>query len=111
MELVEDAAATYRLTRLITTDALTQGVRDRIVEAERERVLSTGDELTLRRRYGADVASEGGPLSYLVQCPWCCSVYVAVGVAVARRLLPLPWGLAARALAMSAVTGMVADRS
>lgn len=110
-ELVEDTGAVFRLTRLVTSDALTEGLRDRIIERQRQRLASTGDEMTVARRYGPEVAEAGGPVAYLVGCPWCASMWVAVGVAVARRAAPLPWALVARGLTMSTITGWLADRS
>lgn len=110
-DAVEDTAAVFRLTRLLTQDALTDGLRARIAEQGRQRMLSTGDELVTARRYGQDIVDEGGPLAYLVQCPWCASIWIGAGVAVARRVAPLPWALAARVLTMSAVTGWLAERS
>lgn len=111
VELAEDVGATYRLTRLITTDELTAGARERLVENRRAVLHSEGDVVETAHRWGGDIAEHGGPLAYLVQCPWCASVYVGLGVAVARRLFPLPWGLVARGLSMSAITGWLSERS
>lgn len=110
LALIEDAGAVYRLTKLVTADALTEGLRDRIIDWSRQRLLSTGDEIVVSRRYGPEVAEAGGPLAYLVGCPWCASVWLAAGVALARRAAPLPWALAARALTMSAATGWLSER-
>lgn len=80
------ALATARLTRLITTDRITQ--------APRRWVLS---------RLDGD-----GLMAYLVVCDWCSSVYVGAGVAAAL------WGLGdwvmwpLYALAFSYVTGLLA---
>ena len=76
--------ATYRLTRLITADQITKGLRGWIVER-----------------------SEW--LGYLVTCDWCLSIWFAPGPAIAV----LVYGdvLAVRvvlvALALSAVTGLL----
>lgn len=111
LQVAEDVGATYRLTQLVTRDALTQGLRARIAAWQKERLLSQGDVIVMARRYGQDVADEGGPLAYLVQCPWCTSLWVAAGVVLARRVLPLPWAPVARALSMSAITGWLSERS
>jgi hypothetical protein len=45
----------------------------------------------------------------LSTCPYCLSMWVAAGVAVARAVAPRPWSWAARALAASYVTGKLED--
>ena len=49
----------------------------------------------------------------LESCPWCASVWIAVGVVIARRLFPRAWPVVARVLAYSAAAGhlaRIADR-
>jgi hypothetical protein len=109
IDLVMEALALYRLTRLVTKDAITQGLRDAVERAERERVSAPDhDKVAAAVRWGEEVA-EVGPRTYLVNCPWCASVWLAVGVAIARRVAPLPWRLAARVLAGSAVAGALGE--
>lgn len=110
LDLLLDVGAAYRLTRLVTSDALTEGLRERVIERGARRA-SLADDMAAARRYGPEVAEAGGPLAYLIECPWCTSIYVGVGVAVARRLAPLPWSHAARALTLSAITGWLSERS
>lgn len=107
LDLLVDAGAVYRLTKLVVDDALTQGLRERIVAASQRRL----DRSNVTRIYGSDVADAGGPIAYVVACPWCASIWLGAGVVIARRLFPLPWGLAARGLSMSAVTGWLSERS
>jgi Protein of unknown function (DUF1360). len=85
-----DALATYRLTRLLQQDTLPPllAIRDRLMA-----------------RYGAS------PWSELLNCPWCLSVWLGAVVAVLRRVCPRLWGLAAHALAASAVTGLLSQVS
>lgn len=84
------ALATARITRLITTD--------RITEAPRNAVLS---------RLPAD-----GLLAYLVHCDWCASVYVGAGSGAAWWA----WGdttwftAVTAALAFSYVAGFLASK-
>lgn len=82
------ALATARLTRLVTTD--------RITEAPRNAVL---------RRLDADSL-----LAYLIVCDWCASVYVGAAVAAVATWGPSwsVWVLAA--LAYSYVAGYLAAR-
>lgn len=106
VDLLVDAAATYRLTRLVSRDALTQGLRDRVMAYEHR---ADRDVVAHRHRYGAEIG-DLGPLSYFVGCPWCVSVWVGLGVAVARRVVPAGWGLVAAGLAASAATGWLSER-
>lgn len=83
--LAVDALAAFRLTRLVTTDRITAGLRDRV----------RPDTL----------AGE------LVRCSWCTGVWVAFGVVAARRLVPKVWAPIGDALAVAAVVGLVADNA
>lgn len=106
VDLLVDAAATYRLTRLLTRDALLDGLRERVREREAP---ARRDVLRDSRRYGVEVG-ETGPLTYLLGCPWCSSIWVGAGVALARRSAPAVWGVAAAGLAASAATGWLSER-
>lgn len=99
------ALAVARVTRLVTSDRITEAPRERLAAA-------------LWRRYkpivppaDRDVAEP--PLAvYLLRCPWCVSIYVA---AVAAPIAYL-WGsnpiflIPALALAFSHVTGLLAQK-
>lgn len=82
--LAIDALAAYRLTRLVAQDKITA---------------------SLRRRLDATVPGVGS----FVSCPWCVGFWVSCGVVLARRALPAAWGPVAEVLALSAVTGLVAE--
>ncbi len=84
LEFVEDGLAVYRLTRLVTTDRIAQPLRD---VAERRSEL----------------------LGELVRCDWCSGLWIAIGVAAVSNLAPRAWRPLARALASSAVTGLIAQ--
>ena len=84
MTFLVDCLAVFRLTRLVTRDRITEPLR---AKAE------TGPEW----------------LRYLSGCAWCASPYVAVGVVLARKWAPGVWEPAARVLAFSAVTGLLAE--
>lgn len=87
LDVVLGALATFRLTRLWTDDEITEDARG-----------------WLLRRLPSD-----GKLAYLVGCPWCISMYVGAGVAVAAWLAPsTPYTVAAAALSFSAVAGLLA---
>lgn len=84
-----DALACYRLTKLVLDDRITQ---------------------PLRERWFARHPPESTALGYLATCPWCLSLWAGLGIVGARRLAPRAWSPLADVLAMSAVTGLLAER-
>ena len=88
VDTVVDAVAVYRLTRLLQRDsvppmpAIRQAVLDRIATT---------------------------PYGQLVDCPWCLSVWIGLLVAIARRVSPRLWAVAAFVLASSAVAGVITE--
>jgi hypothetical protein len=87
LDLAVDALAVFRLTRLLVADA--------ILEEPRARAL-------------VKLETTGHPkLGYLLGCPWCISPYIAAAAIVARRRAPRGWDPVARALAFSAVAGII----
>lgn len=91
-DLLVDALAVARLTRLVTEDTLPP------LETARAAAYRA-----VKARHGEDWA-EG------ILCPWCVSVHLAVGVVVIRQLLPRAWSPAARALAFSYAAGWLNTR-
>lgn len=87
LDLLIDAGAAYRLTLLVTTDEITQPLRDRIA---------------------ADAPDSF--LDRLVNCPWCAGVWVGMGVAAARAIAPRPWSVAARGLALAGIASNAVAR-
>lgn len=87
--MIIDALAAFRITRLLITDQITKEPR----EAFQEWCLK-GRRLKLLE---------------LSQCPWCAGMYVAFGVVAARRIAPRAWDPIAKALAFSAVTGILSE--
>jgi hypothetical protein len=83
---LDDALATYRLTRLAVVDEFPPA------EWVRQKVLGWSD---------------GGPASYLITCPYCVSVYVGFGVLAARKIAPRSWGYVAQALALASLGALV----
>jgi uncharacterized protein DUF1360 len=88
--LVVDFLATYRLTTLIKDDKITEDLRRMVF-----------------RRFGEPDEEHSHKVSYLLNCPWCLSVYFAAGVVVARHFRPRVWSPVAKVLALSALTGLV----
>lgn len=114
MRLLVDALAAYRLTRLVTTDEITEEVRARVVQAAFDRAGVTFEfhpeqELVAdaleryRDRYG-----DPPKLATLVTCRWCTGVWTAFGVVALRRLAPRAWAPVAEALALASAAALVA---
>lgn len=130
------ALAVARVTRLITSDKLTEGPRTRLMVWLWARTISAEEAgiWAARRFPGHDAGHESTvhlgqiqklmaierlndeaepPLAaYLVGCPWCASVYVgAVAAPLAHFWGGSPWLLVpALALAFSYFTGFVAGK-
>lgn len=89
LDLTVDALAVFRIVRFLQQDSL--------IDRPRNAVLSRLDATHPK-------------LAELGACPWCISPYVAAGVIVARWSFPRAWPVAARVLALSAVTGLLSER-
>lgn len=105
LDLLVDALAAARLTRLLTRDAVTDGPRARLAQRHQHAPTDTD-----RARWGDTITDSGGPIPYLLHCPWCTGIWVAAGVTILRALPSLPWRPIARALAVSYVAGAAAAR-
>jgi hypothetical protein len=136
LDLAIDSLAVYRLTRLVTRDRVLRSARARWIKAsygvdidrrlrEHREKNGTLDDKTDVPKWAAETydwmeatadhewdqvvdGDDGAPmLAYLARCPWCVSIYVGLGVTIARLVAPRAWSLIARALAASAVAGLV----
>lgn len=98
IKLAVQAAAAYRITRLLQEDELPPlpQLRERLNAATVKRVEHA--ELTL----GDAVKAE---LTYMFNCPWCLGFWVSVAVLLADALAPRLWRPLATALALSAAVG------
>lgn len=88
--LAVDALAVARLTRLVVADTWPPA------ERARQRAVDYVAE-----KHGEEWAAG-------VTCPHCVSVYLAAGVALARRFAPRAWGPVAEFLALAQVTSTLA---
>lgn len=86
--LAVELLAGYRLTRAVVED-------------------SHDMPLLVPLRAAAERALRDNPWGQVIDCPWCASLWVGLGIAAARRLAPRAWGVAAGALAVSAVSGLL----
>ncbi len=105
--LLVDGLACYRLTRLVTADTITRPIREQVYRFAYAGELDyiVGD---LDAAVDDDMAEHKAPhLAELVRCRWCCSVWVAAGIVVARRLIPHWWAPVAELLAGSAVAVLI----
>jgi hypothetical protein len=87
MTLILALGATARLTRLVTSDRITQAPRDWIL----------------------DRLNPDGLTAYLLTCRWCVSIYTSIPIAAIATLHPnsLWWEIPALALTASHATGLL----
>lgn len=112
IDLAIDALAVYRLTKLVVDDELTIELRDAAVcfaYASDTGAPSRRPESNHPGAWAEMVTDDPDPpkLATLVTCPWCAGVWVAFAVVAARRIVPRLWAPMAKALAMSATTGLL----
>lgn len=96
IRLAVQAAAAYRITRLLQEDQLPP------LPALRRRMMwfaTHGDQESTKGRVQQE-------LIYMVNCPWCLGFWVSVAVLVADSIAPRLWRPLATALALSAVVGL-----
>ena len=82
--LLVNALLVYRLTRLITDDIITDGLRARVTRL-------------------------GEPWSSGIECPWCVSFWVSCAVVAVSWMFPNQWVPIATVFALSAVAGSLAS--
>lgn len=87
--LTIDALATFRITRLLVLDDITEPIRKPVQNWLLDRHMRKLYELT--------------------SCGWCLGFWVSCGVVTARATAPRLWHPLALALAYSAVTGIIAE--
>lgn len=110
LELLVDAGAAYRLTKLVTDDVITAPIRDGIVEWSYGRL----PDIAVERARGetwSDVAigDEDAPkLATLITCRWCAGVWIGAAVVAARRGAPRAWQPLAEALSLAAAAALIA---
>lgn len=93
-----DIAAVYRLTKLVNTDKLTEPLRDKV----RERYPNVLNPKT-------GLFEQSLP-TYLVNCPWCVSVWAGFVIFTLRRISPEAANWLSSVLAASAVTGISSSK-
>lgn len=117
IELLLDALASYRLTKLVVDDQLTAEARDAVIRWAYDRapakpnVPAPAVDVTAPGSWADVVAEDDDPpkLAFLVTCPWCAGMWVSLGAVAASSLAPRAWRPLRRALAMSAAAGLIAE--
>lgn len=89
LDTAVQALATYRIAKLIIDDKITEDIREKIFV-----------------KYGDPAVSK---VSYAFTCFWCVSIYAGLGIALGDTVFPRTTRLLTRALAFSAVTGLLAE--
>lgn len=92
-ELLLDAVATYRLTRLVVHDTIIERQRGDLLDA-----LEDGTRPFTRKHL---------KVAELLGCPWCVSIWLGAGVVAARRVAPRLWDPIATMLTASAIAGIL----
>lgn len=85
VSVITDVVATYRLTRLVMDDKITEDFRNLIFE-----------------KFPRD-----SKLAYLIGCPWCVSIWAGLSIFMLRRISPETANVVSGLLAASAVTGVI----
>jgi hypothetical protein len=101
-----DVLATYRLTRLVTADVISEPARQAVLRRVGAQPPEGADAHTAQ----AIVESLDDPprLATLVTCRWCAGMWIAAGVTLARLVAPQAWRPVARGLALSAGAVLIA---
>lgn len=88
VSLANDIIATYRLTKLVMDDKITEDFRTYIYQ-------------TFPRE---------SKISYLITCPWCVSIWAAAVIFAIRRIDPQTADVVSGILTASALTGIAYTR-
>lgn len=102
-ELLVDALATYRLTRLATADVISEPGRQAVL-----RHVGAEPPVDLTAQETVEKDPDPPKLATLVTCRWCAGIWVAAGVTGLRLAAPRWWSPVARGLALSAGAVLIA---
>ena len=83
-----DIAATYRLTKLVMDDKITEELRFKIYEK----------------------FPKGSKVAYFIGCPWCVSIWAGAVIFTLRKVNPAGADIVSGLLAASAATGVAYTR-
>ena len=102
--LAVDVLATYRLTRLVTSDVLSEPFRLAVLRRVGMGDPTSDDDsgVVASAQQQVEAADDPPRPATLVTCRWCAGVWMAAAVGTARYFAPRAWSPVARALALSA---------
>lgn len=112
---VRDLMAAHRLTRLATTDSITEPARAVLIvaayraaglEAHAWDLLKASPHSTWTER-AQDDPDAPWP-AQLITCRWCAGWWISLAIVVARRRWPRGWALVADTAACSSAAGLLA---
>lgn len=103
------ALATYRVTRLIVKDTITEPLRRQLIRLE---IASAGEPdwqgtPTREPRLWLLIL---GKLAYMLTCPFCCGFWISLGFVWLYAYWPTQTDTAALVLAIAAVQCVLTDR-
>lgn len=85
VSLITDVIATYRLTKLVMEDKVTEDLRSLVY----------------------DKLPRESMLVYFISCPWCVSIWAGAAIFTLRRISPETADIVSGLLTASAVTGVI----
>lgn len=106
LDLLVDALATYRLTRLATADVISEPVRMAVLRRAGAEPAPGSDDPTAQEV--VEGLEDPPRLATLVTCRWCAGIWIAALVAGARHAAPRAWQPVARGLALSSAAVLLA---
>ena len=95
-----DVLATYRLTRLVTADVISEPVRMALLRKTGAEPPPGEDDPTAQEV--VESLEDPPRLATLITCRWCAGMWIAAGVSLARAVAPRAWEPVSRGLALSA---------
>lgn len=110
-----DVLATYRLTRLATTDSITEPIRGALIRmayVTRDGADEAGERIELHGGTWTQLAQDDLEAPWLAQlliCRWCLGWWISLAVLVVRCRHPRLWRLASEPLALAAASALVAS--
>jgi hypothetical protein len=96
---VIDALAVYRITRLVTRDTITEELRETIAQ-----------EIQTTVQAGLITQKTADKLTYLMECDWCMSIWVATIACFFKKYIPHVWDTIKYIMAASAVAGALSNQ-
>ena len=103
--LLVDALATYRLTRLVTADVVSEPVRMAVLRRTGAEPAPGEEDPTAQEI--VESMKDPPRAATLITCRWCAGMWIAACVTVARSVAPRAWGPVARGLALSATAALL----